>query len=200
MIAILGIKGATLPAEVEIPANTRVADFLSYDALLEYADVWVLNAGYGGALHGIVNGVPMVLGGDTEDKPEIAMRGEWTGVAHNLKTGKPTPEQVARGVADVLSDDKYKKRVVELQKENEEMKSLDTVEKYKSGTKLPLSLGSNLWGSESDSCRHLGGEAGVREVLCGVRNVPRRRQGEQQRRRRPYPEEIQVIRRLRCHD
>ncbi|KAF5522672.1 UDP-glucosyltransferase B1 [Colletotrichum aenigma] len=130
VVAILGVKGASLPEELQIPANTRVADFLSYDALLQYADVWVLNAGYGGFLHGIVNGVPMVLGGDTEDKPEISMRGEWTGVAHNLKTGKPTPQQVAEGVEDVLANDKYKKRVMEIKKENEEMKSLDVIEKH----------------------------------------------------------------------
>ncbi|KAF9874315.1 hypothetical protein CkaCkLH20_08298 [Colletotrichum karsti] len=130
VVAILGVKGATLPEDVKIPANTRVADFLSYDALLKHADVWVMNAGYGGFLHGIVNGVPMVLGGDTEDKPEIAMRGEYVGVAYNLKTGKPTAEQVAEGVAEVLANDKYKKRVMEIKKENEDLKSLDTIEKY----------------------------------------------------------------------
>ncbi|KAG7039742.1 hypothetical protein JMJ78_0001488 [Colletotrichum scovillei] len=130
LVAILGVKGATLPEELTIPANTKVIDFLSYDALLKHADVWVLNAGYGGFLHGIVNGVPMVLGGDTEDKPEISMRGQWTGVAVNLKTGRPTSQQVAEGVEEVLANDKYKKRVMEIKKENEDMKALDVIEKH----------------------------------------------------------------------
>ncbi|KAF6806549.1 hypothetical protein CSOJ01_08769 [Colletotrichum sojae] len=130
VIAILGVKGASLPEDIEIPANTKVVDYFSYDALLPHTDVWVMNAGYGGFLHGIVNGVPMVLGGDTEDKPEVAMRAQWAGVAHNLKTGSPAAEQVAEGVEDVLSNEKYKKRVMEIKKENEEIKPLDVVEKY----------------------------------------------------------------------
>ncbi|WYZ33816.1 hypothetical protein EsH8_I_000092 [Colletotrichum jinshuiense] len=130
VVAILGVKGAELPQEVKIPSNARVVDFLSYDALLQHADVWVLNAGYGGFLHGIVNGVPMVLGGDTEDKPEISMRGEWAGVAYNLKTGRPTPQQVAVGIEDVLTNDNYKKSVLKIQKENEDLKALDFIEEH----------------------------------------------------------------------
>ncbi|KAJ0164704.1 4'-demethylrebeccamycin synthase [Colletotrichum tanaceti] len=130
VVAVLGVKGATLPEDVAVPANTRVVDFIPYDALLRFADVWVLNAGYGGFMHGVINGVPMVLGGDTEDKPEVAMRGQWAGVAHNLKTGNPTPQQVARGVEEVLSNDRYKKRVLEIKKESEDLKALDVVEKH----------------------------------------------------------------------
>ncbi|GJC91227.1 UDP-glucuronosyl UDP-glucosyltransferase [Colletotrichum higginsianum] len=130
VVAILGVKGAALPQDVAVPANARVVDFISYDALLKFADVWVMNAGYGGFMHGIINGVPMVLGGDTEDKPEVAMRGQWAGVAHNLKTGNPTPQQVAEGVEEVLANDKYKKRVLEIKKESEELKALDVIEKH----------------------------------------------------------------------
>ncbi|GKT82212.1 UDP-glucuronosyl/UDP-glucosyltransferase [Colletotrichum tofieldiae] len=130
VVAILGVKGAVLPKEVTIPANTRVVDFISYDALLKYADVWVMNAGYGGFMHGVTNGVPMVLGGDTEDKPEVAMRGQWAGVAYNLQTGNPTSQQIANGVEEVLANSKYKKRVMEIKKESEELKALDVVEKH----------------------------------------------------------------------
>ncbi|KAJ4405283.1 hypothetical protein N0V82_010345 [Gnomoniopsis sp. IMI 355080] len=120
VVAILGKKGARLfpdcPAgeEEKLPANTRVADFLPYDAILQYADVWVQNGGYGGFQHGIANEVPTVLGGDTEDKPEIGVRAEWAGVGFNLGTGHPTPEQVAAGVDEVLANPKYKARCVEL--------------------------------------------------------------------------------------
>ncbi|OLN85845.1 4'-demethylrebeccamycin synthase 5 [Colletotrichum chlorophyti] len=130
VVAILGVKEAKLPDDFTVPANARVVDYLSYDALLAHADVWVMNAGYGGFMHGIANGVPMVLGGDTEDKPEVSMRGEWAGVAYNLKTGRPTPEQVAAGVEAILANDKYKKRVLEIQKESEDIRALDVVEKY----------------------------------------------------------------------
>ncbi|KAK1994960.1 UDP-Glycosyltransferase/glycogen phosphorylase [Colletotrichum falcatum] len=129
VVAILGVKGATLPGQVAVPANTRVIDFIPYDALLKHVDVLVANAGYGGFTHGVTNGVPMVLGGDTEDKPEVAMRGQWAGVAYNLKTGSPTPQQVADGVQELLANDRYKNRVMEIKKESDDLRALDVVEK-----------------------------------------------------------------------
>ncbi|KAJ4117402.1 hypothetical protein NW765_010821 [Fusarium oxysporum] len=114
VVAILGKRGAFLPDDITIPSNTRVIDYLPYDALLPHASVFVMNAGYGGFLHGVTNGVPLVLAGETEDKPEIAMRGEWSGVAVNLKTGRPTPDTVRSGVDRILADDSFKKRLMRL--------------------------------------------------------------------------------------
>ncbi|RGP59114.1 hypothetical protein FSPOR_11557 [Fusarium sporotrichioides] len=121
VVAILGRKGAALPENTVIPSNTRVIHYLPYDVLLPHAAVFVMNAGYGGFLHGVTNGVPLVLAGESEDKPEIAMRGDWSGVAVNLRTGQPTPELVREGVERILSDDSFKKRVDEIKTENEAM-------------------------------------------------------------------------------
>ncbi|KAM0554707.1 hypothetical protein ACHAPJ_006778 [Fusarium lateritium] len=129
VVVILGKRGAALPENVVIPSNTRVIDYLSYDVLLSHASVFVMNAGYGGFLHGITNGVPLVLAGATEDKPEVAMRGEWSGVAVNLRTGQPTPEMVRAGVERILSDDSFKKRVEDIKAENEAMEMFDFIEK-----------------------------------------------------------------------
>ena len=129
VVAILGQKGAALPDGMVVPANARVVDYLAYDAILPYASAMVCNGGYGGFIHGVINGVPMVMGGVSEDKPEVTARGEWAGVAINLKTAEPSVEQVAEAVEKVLSDGKYKKRIMEIRKENEEMKAMDTIEK-----------------------------------------------------------------------
>ncbi|KAF5020241.1 hypothetical protein F66182_7719 [Fusarium sp. NRRL 66182] len=129
VVAILGKRNAILPEGVAVPPNTRVIDFLPYDVLLPHASVFVMNAGYGGFLHGIANGVPLVLGGASEDKPEIAMRGEWSGVAVNLRTGRPTPELVRAGVERILADDSFKRRVDEIRAGNEAIKVFDFVEK-----------------------------------------------------------------------
>jgi UDP:flavonoid glycosyltransferase YjiC (YdhE family) len=129
VIALLGTPGATLPKDFTIPANTRVIDYLNYDALLPYVSVFVMNAGYGGFLHGAVHGVPMVLSGESEDKKDVAARGEYTGIAVNLRTGKPTPNQVRAGVERVLGDDSFKKRVMAIMMENRELDVLGAVEK-----------------------------------------------------------------------
>ncbi|KAK2600634.1 hypothetical protein N8I77_010155 [Diaporthe amygdali] len=132
-VAILGKKGAVLKLGqhglTELPSNARVADFLLYDAILPYADVWVQNGGYGGFQHGIANAVPTVLAGVTEDKPEIAARATWAGVGISLGTGSPTPEQVLKGVNEVLGNEKYKLRCEELSKAMAEYDPLGRIEK-----------------------------------------------------------------------
>ncbi|KAI9155354.1 N-glycosyltransferase [Paramyrothecium foliicola] len=130
VVAVLGVKGATLPADAQVPANARVVDYLSYDALLSHADVFVGNAGYGGFLHGLTNGVPMVLAGTTEDKAEVSMRGEWSGVAVNLRTSTPTAGQVGEAVNKILGDSKYKARTMAIKEENEGLKTVDQIEVY----------------------------------------------------------------------
>ncbi|KAM5348582.1 hypothetical protein ACJ41O_008406 [Fusarium nematophilum] len=129
VVVILGMRGASLPADLTIPSNTRVIDYLPYDVLLPHASVFVMNAGYGGFLHGVANGVPLVLAGESEDKPEIAMRGQWSGVAVNLQTGRPSASQVRAGVERVLGDESFKKRVDEVRLENEAMRVFDVVER-----------------------------------------------------------------------
>lgn len=132
-VAILGKEGARLPLDEgegeRLPSNARVADYLPYDAVLPYADVFVQPGSYGGFQHGIVNAVPCVVGGVTEDKPEIGVRAEWAGVGVNLRTGRPTPDQVLQGVEEVLRDPKYKARCVELSRLMAEADPLGTIER-----------------------------------------------------------------------
>lgn len=128
VVAALGARGATLPPHVQVPANARVADYLPYDTVLAHADVMVSNAGYGALCHAVVNGVPLVLAGETEDKKEATMRATWAGYALGLWTQMPTAEQVREGVEEVLRDGKFKKRATELMVENEKMRCLDKVE------------------------------------------------------------------------
>ncbi|ROT37794.1 UDP-Glycosyltransferase/glycogen phosphorylase [Sodiomyces alkalinus F11] len=129
VIALLGSRGRTLE-DVPIPANTRVVDYFSYDVLLKKADVWIMNAGWGGFQQGVVNGVPMVLAGNTEDKPEVAARAAYSGVAIDLKTGKATPEAIAAAVGEILANDKYKKRIMEIKAETEALPTYDIIEEH----------------------------------------------------------------------
>ncbi|KAK4228070.1 4'-demethylrebeccamycin synthase [Podospora fimiseda] len=130
VVATLGIRNEPSPlSPEETPKNTKIIDYLPYDAVLPYSDVFVSNAGYGGFMHGVMNGVPMVLGGIAADKPEVCMRAEWAGVTVNLRTDKPSEEQVRDAINKVLGNDNYKKRIMEVKKENEEMDSLGTIER-----------------------------------------------------------------------
>jgi UDP:flavonoid glycosyltransferase YjiC (YdhE family) len=43
-------------------------------------------------------GVPLVVAGDTEDKPEVAARVAWSGVGITLRTGRPRPDRLRAAV------------------------------------------------------------------------------------------------------
>ncbi|WP_114558674.1 glycosyltransferase [Desertihabitans aurantiacus] len=91
-----------------LPGNVRVATFLPYHQLLPHLSVMVTNGGYGGVHEALRHGVPLVVGGDSEDKPEVAARVAWAGVGRTLRTGRPTPRRVGRAVRAVLAEDRYR--------------------------------------------------------------------------------------------
>lgn len=98
------------PAEAvgPLPLNARAARYLSYGALLPEIDVFVTNGGFGGVQAALAAGVPVVVAGDTEDKPEVAARVAWSGAGIDLKTGTPTPAAVRAAVETVLADASYR--------------------------------------------------------------------------------------------
>jgi MGT family glycosyltransferase len=91
-----------------LPSNTFVAEFIPHDVLLPSVDVMITNGGYGAVQRALMNGVPLIVAGNTEDKPEVAARVEWFGTGVNLRTGIPTPATVRRAVRAVLDDDAYR--------------------------------------------------------------------------------------------
>ncbi|WP_457973895.1 glycosyltransferase [Arthrobacter sp. D1-17] len=97
-----------LAALPPLPANARAAEFLPDAELLPKVAVYITNGGYGGLHYAMENGVPIVVAGDTEDKPEGAARVAWAGAGINLKTGRPKPEAIRDAVRKVLSDGRYR--------------------------------------------------------------------------------------------
>lgn len=128
-IATLGIRGATLGDDIDVPENVRWIDFLAYDRILPHADVFVCNAGYGSTSHAVTNGTPAVLAGEVLDKKEVTMRAVYAGYAWDLESATPSVEQIRTGVEAVLADRRYKKRAMELKTENERMDCMGTIER-----------------------------------------------------------------------
>lgn len=118
VVAVLGWKDAKLSDFVEVPANARIADYLSYDAALEHSDIWVHNAGFGAVNHGIAHGVPMIVAGEGMDKTENARRVGWSGIGVDLGTAEPTKEQVGEGVEAIFRDPAFSRRVQVLQQQS----------------------------------------------------------------------------------
>lgn len=100
-----------------LPANVRLESFIPHTHLLPHADVMITNGGFNGVQIALANGVPMVTAGQTEEKPEICARVQWTGTGIDLKTSTPTPEQIRNAVKAILSIPTYKQNAQRLQQE-----------------------------------------------------------------------------------
>ena len=83
--------------------------------LLPKVDVMVTNGGYGAVQRALATGVPLVVAGDTEDKPEVAARVAWSGAGINLRTGTPTAKAIRYAVREVLGDGRYLRRARDLE-------------------------------------------------------------------------------------
>jgi MGT family glycosyltransferase len=97
------------------PANTYVAEYIPHDLLLPKVDVMVTNGGYGAVQRALSMGVPLVVAGETEDKPEVAARVAWTGAGINLRTGTPRSRAVRGAVRTVLGEQRYLRKARELE-------------------------------------------------------------------------------------
>ncbi|GAB4205588.1 MAG: glycosyltransferase [Coleofasciculaceae cyanobacterium] len=104
VVATTGVK------LVQYSANARIEPFIPYSHLLPHVDVMVTNGGYNGVQIALANGVPLVVAGQTEDKPEVCARVQWSGVGINLKTSKPTPTQIKDAVKQILESSRYRQK------------------------------------------------------------------------------------------
>ena len=115
------------------PSNLHLEPFVPFSQLMPHVDVMVTNGGYGGTNFALAHGVPLVAAGKTEDKAEICARVAWSGVGINLKTNKPTPEQIRGAVRTVLANPQYKEKVQAMQAEfarhNAPEKAVEMLEK-----------------------------------------------------------------------
>lgn len=106
----------TLDRALAVPSNARVAAYVPYQALLPYCRVMITNGGYGGVQMAIAHGVPLIIAGGSEEKPEIAARVAWTGAAIDLRTGRPTPAKLRKAIDRILVEPAFRARAQALQR------------------------------------------------------------------------------------
>jgi MGT family glycosyltransferase len=117
VIATTGNQPISVLERSQIPENAYVESFIPYGALLPQVDVMVTNGGFNGVQAALGYGMPLVVAGRTEEKPEVCARVAWSGAGIDLKTQTPTPEQIRLAVREVLQNPQYRQAAVALQAE-----------------------------------------------------------------------------------
>ena len=97
--------------------NIIIEDFIPFEDILPYTDVYITNGGYGGVMLGIQNQVPMIVAGVHEGKNEICARVGYFKIGINLKTETPVPTQIRNAAEEILEHPVYKTNVTRLSKE-----------------------------------------------------------------------------------
>jgi UDP:flavonoid glycosyltransferase YjiC (YdhE family) len=108
---------STQAHELDLPTNARVEPFVPFPSLMPHVDVMLTNGGYGGVQFALTHGVPLVVAGATEEKPEIAARVAWSGAGINLRTGKPSPERIRAAVREVMRNHSYRRNAERIRAE-----------------------------------------------------------------------------------
>ncbi|MFE5671513.1 glycosyltransferase [Agromyces sp. NPDC056523] len=128
VLVVAATGGRPIEELGSLPTNARAAEFLPYDLLFPKTDVFVTNAGFGGVQYALSHGVPVVAAGAGADKPDVAMRVQWSGVGLNLKTGRPTPDAIRSAVDRLLGEPGFRLRARELAAHIAELRTLDVIE------------------------------------------------------------------------
>lgn len=91
-----------------LTSNTVASQYLNFGQILPDVDVLVAFGSYGTVTQTLSFGVPMVVVGKSEDKPEVAARVTWTRTGIYLATDTPTPEQIRDAVNQILAKPEYR--------------------------------------------------------------------------------------------
>ncbi|MDB5248725.1 MAG: glycosyl transferase [Segetibacter sp.] len=114
VVAVTGGTGKDA-LRVRFPqSNLIIEDFIPFEDIMPYADVFITNGGYGGVLLAIENELPIVAAGVHEGKNEINARIGFFKLGIDLKTEKPRPSQIRKAVGKVLTDRTFKRNVSRL--------------------------------------------------------------------------------------
>lgn len=110
VVAATGGKPIESIKLASIPTNARIEPFIPYYHLLPNVDVMVTNGGYNGVQAALAFGIPLVVAGQTEEKPEICARVQWAGVGINLRTKTPSPTKIKNAVKEILTSPHYQQK------------------------------------------------------------------------------------------
>src|SRR4051812_35975650 len=110
-VRVLATYNRRLPPEpIEVPANARLVEWVSYAKTMPLCDVVVCHAGHGTIARSLASGVPLVACPAAGDMAENASRVAWADVGVPLPRRLVSPRGVRLAVQRVLAERRYAER------------------------------------------------------------------------------------------
>lgn len=114
-VRVLATTNGHLPAEpIEVPANGRLVDWLSYTQGMAAADLVVCHGGHGTICRAIGAAAPLLVSPSVGDMAENGARVQWAGCGLTLPRKLRRPDPLRRVVRELIGDDRYRRRAEEI--------------------------------------------------------------------------------------
>jgi UDP:flavonoid glycosyltransferase YjiC (YdhE family) len=102
------------PVTVEVPANARLVEWISYSRSMPGADLVICHGGHGTLVRALVSGVPVLVVPHSGDMAENAARADWAGVGVRLPWRLLGPRTIRLAVRRALSEPRLGERAAAL--------------------------------------------------------------------------------------
>lgn len=110
--------------------NVVIEDFVDFDAILDRADLFICNGGYGSVLLSLSKGVPLLTAGIREGKNDINAHVDYFGVGIDLRTEHPRPADIRRAAERLLSEPHWKQHAARLRDELRSYRTYELIDAY----------------------------------------------------------------------
>ncbi len=107
-VLVIATTGGGSPRLGPLPGNVRLESYVPFTTLMPHVSAYITNGGYGGVQLALSHGVPIVVSGATEDKPEVAARVAWSGAGVRVREARPSAASIRAGLREVLDDPAYR--------------------------------------------------------------------------------------------
>jgi UDP:flavonoid glycosyltransferase YjiC (YdhE family) len=97
-----------------LPRNAFQQEWVNHRALIPHLALLVTNGGYSAVSNALACGVPVLVIGATEDKPEVGQRVMYAGNGLFLETRTPKPKAIRELVMTILATPRFRERAHEL--------------------------------------------------------------------------------------
>ena len=107
-------NGSAEEGEVEVPANAKLVDWLSYSQVMPQCSVVVSHGGHGTVARSLAVGVPVLTTPVAGDMAETSARVSWAGVGRSLPWRLTRPRPLRWVLRELLGDPAYRRRAQRL--------------------------------------------------------------------------------------
>jgi len=110
--------------------NVIIEDYVDFGVVLERADLFVCNGGFGSVLLSLSRGVPLLVAGVREGKNDVNARVDYFGVGIDLHTESPKTDAIRVAAKRLLGEPRWRQNAARLRDELRQYRPYELIDAY----------------------------------------------------------------------